>query len=293
MKDTLGEKIFYAANYAILAVIAASCLFPLLHIVSLSVSDSHAVASGRVSVWPVGFSFESYALLVKGSSIVSAFRNSVVITVVGVLLSMTFTVLAAYPLSRSYFVGRRPYTLAIVFTMIFSGGLIPTYLVYKELGLVNSYAAIWMMGLVSGFNMLIMKTFFENLPDELDDAARIDGCGDWLFLLRIVLPLSTPVLAALSLFYGVHYWNSFFHLLIYVHDTSKYNLMVLVQKMIESQSLLSELNSEAQVEDQAAALTPESIKAAGIIVMVVPMLMVYPFVQKYFVKGVMLGAIKG
>jgi putative aldouronate transport system permease protein len=204
---------------------------------------------------------------------------------------MAFTIMAAYPLSRKDFNARRFFTLAIVFTMLFSGGLIPTFLVVKSLGLVNTYGSLWLPGLISTFNMLIMKSFFENIPEELMEAAKMDGCGEARLLIQIILPLSLPVLATLTLFYGVGYWNSFFSLLIYIQDSNKVNLAVMVQQMIQSQSLMQEINNLQP--DDIQQMTPESIKASGIIVMMVPMLIVYPFLQKYFVKGVMLGAIKG
>ncbi|MFB0846927.1 carbohydrate ABC transporter permease [Paenibacillus oleatilyticus] len=289
MKSTTGEKWFLAANALLLMIAGLSCLLPLLHIVSVSLSDPHAVLSGAVTLWPQGWTLESYGLLLRGSKIVSAFKNSVELTVVGVALSMIFTTMAAYPLSRRYFYMRRFWTLAIVFTMLFSGGLIPGYLLLKQLGLINTYGAIWLPGLVSTFNMLIMRTYFEGIPDELDDAARMDGCGEWRYLLRIVLPLSVPVIATLSIFYAVGYWNSFFQVLMYINQTSKFNLTVLVQQMIQSQSLMQEMNAS----DMQAFITPEGIKTAGIVVMVLPLLLVYPFMQKYFIKGVMIGAVKG
>ncbi|WP_144933912.1 carbohydrate ABC transporter permease [Paenibacillus sp. 32O-W] len=289
MGRTSGEKWFIGAVAVLLFIAGASCLLPLLHVASVSLSDPHYVRSGAVTLWPRGWTLESYSLLFKGSKIVSALKNSVILTVVGVLLSMLFTTLAAYPLSRNYFYFRRFFTLAIVFTMLFSGGLIPTYLVIKQLGLINTYGALWLPGLISTFNMLIMRTYFDGIPEELDDAARMDGCGEWRYLIQVVLPLSLPVIATLSVFYAVGYWNAFFSVLIYINDTSKYNLTVLVQQMIQSQSLMQELNAS----DMQTFITPEGIKTAGIVVMVLPLLAVYPFLQKYFVKGVMIGAVKG
>lgn len=291
MIPTRGDRLFYAVNYTLLTVIALTCLFPLIHTAALSLSDSHSIMSGRVSVWPRGWTTEAYSALIRGTRIVNAFRNSVVITVVGVGLSMLMTTLAAYPLSRRYFYARRTLTLLMVFTMLFGAGVIPTYLVVKSLGLVDTYWAIWLPGLVSTYNMLVMKSFFENLPEEVEEAARIDGCGELRLLGQVVLPLSLPMLATLSLFYGVGYWNAFMNVLIYINDTGKYNLSVLVQQMIRSQSVLKEM-TDVQPGD-IGQMTPESIKSAGVMVMVVPMLLVYPFLQKYFVKGVLIGSVKG
>ncbi|GLX66885.1 carbohydrate ABC transporter permease [Paenibacillus glycanilyticus] len=291
MQLSAGEKIMVSVFYAILVVAGLLCLFPLIHIVSLSISDTHAVASGWVTVFPIGFSLHSYQQLFEGTPILRSLWNSVQITAVGVVLSMIFTILAAYPLTRTYFYGRKLYTFAIIFTLLFGGGLIPTFLTIKSFGLLNTYGALWLPGLISTFNLLVLRSFMENIPTELDDAARIDGCGDWLYLAKIVLPLSMPVLTTLALFYGVGYWNSFFNVLMYMNDTTKYNLSVLVQQMIQSQTMLAQMNSSDSADQ--ILLTPEEINSAAIMVMVLPIMIVYPFLQKHFVKGVMIGAVKG
>ncbi|NBD24683.1 carbohydrate ABC transporter permease [Paenibacillus glycinis] len=291
MKSTFGDKLFYAFNYAVLTLIGLSCLFPLLHIVALSLSEAHAVDSGRVSVVPVGWATASYKALFDNTRILPAFWNSLEITVVGTALSMAATVLTAYPLSRAFFYGRRPLTLAMVFTMLFGSGLIPNYLVMSQYGLINSYWVLWLPALINTFNVLVMRTFFEGIPGEIEEAARIDGCGEWTHLFRVVLPLSLPVLATITLFNAVGFWNAFMNVLIYINETRKYNLTVLVQQMIRRDSILAGVMS-ADPGD-IANVTNEGIKAAGIMVMIVPMLLIYPFLQKYFVKGVMLGAVKG
>jgi putative aldouronate transport system permease protein len=291
MRTTSGEKWFYGFNYIFLAIAGLSCLLPLVHLLSVSLSDPHAILSGRVTLWPVDLTFKTYQSLFEGTRIVSAFMNSVIITVVGVALSMAFTIMAAYPLSKKRFYAKRTFTLLIVFTMLFSGGIIPSFLLLKSLGVLNTYWALWLPGLISTYNMLIMRTFFENVPDEILESAKMDGCGEWGQLFRIILPLSLPVIATLTLFYAVGYWNSFSSVMIFIHDSTKYNLAVLVQQMVQSQSMLQEMNN-LQAED-IQQMTPESIKAAALFVMLIPMLVVYPFLQKYFVKGVMIGAVKG
>ncbi len=292
MKPSAGEKLFYACNYMILAILGISCVLPLLHIAALSLSDSTSIMSGSVYLWPQGATLLNYSTLIKSSQVPGALWNSTVITVAGVAFSMIGTILAAWPLSRSYCYARRPITMAIVFTMLFSGGMIPTYLVVKELGILNSYWALWLPGLVSVYNLLIMRTFFANIPEELIESGRLDGCGEARLLLRIALPLSKPMLATLSLFYGVHYWNAFMNVLIYINKTHLYNLTVLVQQMVKSQQLMQEMEASG-LDTAAAYLAPEGLKAASIFVLVIPMMLVYPFLQKYFVKGVMLGAVKG
>lgn len=291
MKSTTGEKIFYAANHILMMLVGLACLLPIIHVLALSLSDKHAIASGSVVFWPVNLDFAGYRVLFKETPIVEAFRNSLIITVVGTLLNMIFTVLAAYPLSKRYFIGRKFYSFAVIFTMLFGAGMIPGYLLIKSLGLINSYGALWLPGLVSVYNLMVLRSFFEGLPEELEEAARIDGCSEWRLILQIVLPLSVPVLAALTLFYGVGHWNAFMSVLLYITDSSKHNLSVLVQQMIRSQSLLMEMNNVQS--DLANTLTPEGVKASAVMVMTLPMLIVYPFLQKYFVKGVMIGAVKG
>lgn len=291
MRASMGEKWFHGINAVLLTLAGLSCVLPIVHVASVSLSDSQAVLSGLVSLWPVGWTVSAYESLFTATGIVRAFRNSVTITAVGVVLSMAFTIMAAYPLSRTYMAGRRFFMAAIVFTMLFGGGVIPTYMVVKSLGLINSYGSIWLPGLVSAYNMLVLRSFFQQLPGELDEASRMDGCGELRYLFRIVLPLSLPVLAALTLFYAVGYWNAFQNVMFYINSTEKLNMTVLVQQMLRSQSLLQEISYIQP--DSASGLTPESIKAAGIMVSIVPIVAVYPFLQKYFVKGMLLGSVKG
>lgn len=285
------DHMLVGVNYLLLAVFGTLCLLPLLHLLAISFSSSHAVMSGYVSVWPVDWTADAYHALTKGNRVMKALFNNVLITIVGIALSMLFTMLAAYPLSRTHFYARRALTLAIVFTMLFSGGMIPNYLVVKSLGLIDSYAALWLPVLISPFNMLIMKSFFEQLPKALDEAARIDGSGEMGYLCRIALPLTLPMLATLSLFYGVNYWNMFMNVLLYINDSDKYNLTVFVQNMVNNQQLITELqfiDSEIGMK-----MIPETLQAAAVMILIVPLIVVYPFIQKYFVKGVMIGAIKG
>ncbi|UUZ93408.1 carbohydrate ABC transporter permease [Paenibacillus sp. P25] len=284
------DRSLQTLNAILLFGIALSRLLPVLHIFALSFSGKTAVETGKVLVWPLDFSTASYSALFQSTRIASALVNGIKLTLAGVALSMVFTVLTAYPLSKSYFIGRRKWTLLIIFTMVFNGGLIPTYMVIKSLGLIDSYAAIWLPGLINTYNMLVMRTFFENIPSEIEDAARIDGCSEWRYLTKLVLPLSMPVIATLILFYGVSYWNSFMNVIIYINSTKKYTITVLVQQMIQNQSAL---NEAVQNDGYIANLVPEGIQAAGIIVLIAPMVVVYPFIQKYFVKGIMLGSVKG
>lgn len=292
MRATRSEKWFYIINYIILAIAGLTCLLPLLNIVSVSFSDYSAIASGHVGIWPIGFNLEAYTTLFDGTPIIRSFRNSLIITIVGVVLSMAFTILAAYPLSKRHFFARRFFTLAIVFTMLFGIPLIPAFLVNRSVGILDTYWSIWLPGLISAYNMMVLKSFFENIPEEMEEAAWIDGCGDFRLLVKIVLPLSMPVLATLTLFYGVGYWNTFQSILINISSTQKHNLAVLVQNMVANQSLMQSINN-LRSDEMAQTMTPESIRSAGLVIMLLPLLIVYPFLQKYFVKGVMIGAVKG
>lgn len=289
MRDSFGDRMFAGTIYTLLAILSLLCMAPLLNIIAMSLSSSTAIETGKVFLWPVGINFDSYVVLIQGTRIMQSLLNSVYLTVVGVLLCMVFTIGTAYPLSKGYFIGRRFFSLVFVFSMLFSGGLIPTYMVIKSLGLLDTYYAIWLPSLISTFNVLVMKSYFENISKEIEEAARMDGCGEFTLIIKIMLPLSLPMIATLSLFYGVGFWNAFMSVLIYINSSEKYTLTVLVQQMIQSQSLLQE---QMQM-DAMQQRVPESIKSAAVIVLVLPMLAVYPFMQKYFVKGVMLGSIKG
>jgi putative aldouronate transport system permease protein len=292
MRESRATKLFYLFNYLILGLIGLICLFPLVHELAVSFSDESAINTGLVSVWPVGFNTGAYHNLFVGTRIVHAFTNSVVITLVGTTLSMLATILTAYPMSRTYFFGRRLFVLLVLFTMLFNAGIIPTYIIMNSVHLINSWWAIWLLGLISPFNLFVMKTFFEGIHEELIEAARLDGAGEVQIVLRIVLPMSLPVIAALSLFYGVGYWNVLFQMLVFVQDMDRMNLAVFVQNMMQNQQMLmQQLNS--QDPGILKNVTPQAINAAAVIVMIVPMLLVYPLLQTHFTKGMMMGSLKG
>jgi putative aldouronate transport system permease protein len=293
MRSTASERWFYRINYLVLFLGGITCLLPLLNIISVSLSEHSFVSSGKVGIWPRGLNLESYTTLFDGTPIVRSFKNSLIITFVGVSLSMIFTIMAAYPLSKKQFFARKFFTLAIVFTMLFGIPTIPAFLVNRSVGILDTYWSLWLPGLISAYNMMVLKSFFENVPEEMEEAAWMDGCGDLRLLLRIILPLSMPVLATLTLFYGVGYWNVFQSVLINISDSTKYNLSVLVQNMVANQSLMQSINSSFRPDDMDMQMTPEGLRAAGLVIMLLPLLIVYPFLQKYFVKGVMIGAVKG
>ncbi|EMS69436.1 carbohydrate ABC transporter permease [Ruminiclostridium cellobioparum] len=291
MKASREEKIFYAFCYILLTLAALSCLIPLLNLFSISVSSADAVVSGKVSILPVEWSLESYKTLFKISPILGAFKNSLLLTVAGVILNLVFSILTAYPLSRPYFKGRAFFSKFIVFTMLISGGILPNFILMKSLGLINSYGSVWLITLISTYNVLIMKTFFQNIPIELSEAAYVDGCGEFRLMLQIILPLSKALLATMTLFYMVANWNEFLNTLMFIADPKKYTMTVVVQEMIRNSTMLTDA---AFLDPETAKnMTGDGIQAAGIFVMMLPMLCVYPFLQRFFIKGVMLGSIKG
>lgn len=292
MKKSFSAKTIERISMVVLTIAAIICILPVINVIATAFSSAQAVESGKVSLWPVDFSLESFTLLLEGTMALRATWNSVVITVVGTVICMIMTILAAYPLSKPYFVGNRFFTKMIIFTMLFSGGMIPTYIVVQKLGLIDTYWALWLPAAINTYNMFVMRTFFNNIPKELEEAAIIDGCGEMKLLLKIYLPLSKPVLATMTLFYGVSHWNTFMNALLYINDPVKQNLSVLVQQMIKSMNVLTTELTTANPQD-LQAVTSAGLRASGVVVMIVPMLLIYPFLQKYFVKGMMLGAVKG
>lgn len=285
-----GEKVFAVVNYIFLTFVGIITLVPLLNIISLSFSSSRAILSGEVSLFPVNFNLDAYRSIVREGQVFKAMGNTVLVTVVGTFLSMLFTILAAYPLSKRRLKGRRTINWLITFTMLFAGGMIPNFVLIKLLGLMNSYLSLWLPTLVDVYNMIILRTSFSAIPESLEEAASIDGANDPYILFRIVLPTSMPILATLTLFYAVSFWNSYMNPMLYISDSSKQLLMVKLMQQINNVSSAMLESGEGAGSD---SLTPEAIKAATVVVATLPIMCVYPFLQKYFVKGVMVGAIKG
>lgn len=293
IRTTGGEKAFQICNVLFFILCAVITVVPLLTVIAQSFSSSRALNSGEVGLWPVEPTMDAYANLLKDGQIIKAMWNTVVVTVGGVVLNMIATICAAYPLSKKWLYGRTPALLMITFTMMFSGGMIPGFILIKQLKLMNTFWALWLSGLISTYNMFVMKSFFEGIPDSLEESAALDGANDIIILFRIILPISMPILATLTLFYAVGWWNIYFNAVIYINDSSKAVLMVKLKQMIDnvSQSLLaSNSGSEGVRED---AITPQGMQSAAIVLSTLPILCVYPFLQKYFVKGVMIGSIKG
>jgi putative aldouronate transport system permease protein len=293
MRQARGDATFDAVNYTVLALFFLLVLYPCLFIASASFSSTNAVITGRVWLWPVEPSLRGYQAVFEYKAVWWGFTNSLIYAAFGTVISVTLTVTAAYPLSRPDFVGRGWIAFAFLFTIMFSGGLIPTYLLVRSLGMLNSRWAMIVPSAVSVFNVLITRTYFQtNIPPEMLEAARLDGASDLTFLRRVVLPLSGPILAVITLFYAVGQWNSYFSALLYLNDPHLFPLQlvlrsILIQNQIDASMIMSE-------EDLVARQGLEDLlKYSLIMVATAPVLIIYPFAQKYFVRGVMIGAIKG
>ena len=293
-KKITQDTIVYFINYILLTVLLVVVLYPLIYIISCSFSSGDALMSGRVKLFPVDLTLQSYKAVFKYQSIWTGYRNSIIYAIVGTLISMVLTLFAAYPLSRDDFRGKKIFTVIILFTMMFSGGLIPTYLLVKNLDLMDTIWAVVLPGAVNAYNIIVARTFFANtIPKELQEAAEMDGCTDFRFFVRIVIPLSTPIIAVLSLWVVVGLWNSYFGPMIYLNSQEKYTLQLVLRRIL----LLSQVNlNQSNIDPETIRKNQylgEMLKYGTIIISTLPLMIVYPFVQKYFVKGVMIGSVKG
>lgn len=291
---TRGDIAFEIVNMIILAILTIIIIYPLVYVVSASFSEPMAVAAGKVRLFPVQPTLENYKEVFKNASIIRGYRNSLIILVLGTAVNLVMTILAAFPMSRRDLWGRNVIMKLMTFTMFFSGGMIPTYLlITRTLGWMNNWLALIMPGAISVYNMIIMRTFFTtSIPYELQEAADIDGCTPFGVLMRIMLPLSGPILAVLGLYYGVGHWNGYFSALLYINKEELQPLQLYLRQILTQNS--SDVLTQMGGDDIAAkVLRAETIKYSVLVVASVPMLVIYPFVQRFFVKGVMIGAIKG
>ncbi len=292
-KDTKPDLLFTVVNYLVLTTFLLMVLYPLTWIVSASLSDPMAVASGRVWLWPVDLDLEGYRVIFEYKAIVRGFANSVFYAVVGAAFSVILTLLAAYPLSRRDLYGRRWIMAYFVFPMLFSGGMIPTYLVVQQTGLLNTRWAMIVPSALAIWNIIITRTYFQmTIPDELHEAARVDGCDDFQFFLRVVLPLSKPIIAVNALLYAVSQWNQFFNALIYLTDDRLLPLQLVLRQILVLNTVdPSQIGDPTQLAQQQQLR--DLVKYSLIVVSSLPPLIAYPFVQRYFVKGMMVGSVKG
>ncbi|MBP3952861.1 carbohydrate ABC transporter permease [Bacillus suaedae] len=286
---SFGGRLFNITNITILTIIALLCVLPFIHVVASSFTTSAELAQKSFVLIPTVWSLDAYKYIFSTDTIVKAMLISIAVTVGGTLFSMFLSTLTAYGLSRKDLVGRRFIMFFIVFTMLFNGGMIPTFLVVQQTGLLNSLAALVIPVAINAFNMIILKSFFQNLPQGLEESAKIDGCSDFGILFRIVIPCSMPAIATISLFYAVTYWNTYMHAILYLSDSSKWPVQVLLRQIVV---LASGLNYDGA--EFTSVPPPEiTVKMAVIVVATLPILLVYPFLQKYFAKGALIGSIKG
>ncbi|TNJ60824.1 carbohydrate ABC transporter permease [Paenibacillus hemerocallicola] len=285
-----GSRLFDSFNYAFLLLLGLLAVVPFLYMVLGSFAAPEEYAKQGIVLIPTQFSLSAYAYIFSTDTIVRSLVNTIIITISGTCINIFFTALMAYPLSRKELLGRRPVMLMIIFSMLFSGGMIPTFLIVKALGLTNTLWSLLIPGAISAFNLIILKNFFQQMPEGIEESAKIDGCNDMMILFRIILPLSMPAIATFSLFYAVGHWNSFFSAILYINDTTKWPIQVLLRQVV----IMSEggIGDSSQV-NEAVALPPQSLKMAVITVSTLPILIVYPFLQKHFAKGVLLGSVKG
>lgn len=286
MVTGMRDRAFDWTVIAFLSLFALSIVFPLLYVVSVSLTPySEVLRNGGFIILPKKLTFDAYSAFLNDSLIPRAYGVTIYITVVGTFLNLVFTSLMAYPLSKKYLPGRNPLLFIVTLTLLFNGGVVPTYLVVKATGMINSLWALIIPSVIWTFNLLIVKTFFENLPSELEEAARIDGAGEVRILTRIVLPLSLPVLATVGLFYAVGHWNEFFQAVMYINDNDLKPLQVILRAILQS-ALTPPMDAEN-------VLPSQSLQMSAVVLSALPILVVYPFLQKFFTQGMLLGSIKG
>ena len=291
IRDSYGDRFFNAAVTVIAAVALVLTLYPIIYVVSSSFSSPFDLMAGRVWLWPVNPTFEGYRVVLEYARIWAGLYNSLIITVVGTLINLFVTIIAAYPLSRKDLKLRKPILMMFTFTILFSGGLIPTYLLIRNLGLYNSLWALMIPNAMSMFNFMVTRTFFSSsIPAEMLESAKMDGCSDFRFILRIVIPLSGAIIAVMTLYYAVSHWNAYFNAMLYITDRSKQPLQLILREILILNSTEQMMEGTTKAE---AMYLAEQMKYSLIVLASLPLLIAYPFVQRYFVKGVMIGAIKG
>lgn len=292
IRKTASEKAFDYVLYFLLALIVLITIYPFWNQVVLSMSTDESAYSSGVLLFPSSFSFNSYHLVFQYKPLWIGYGNTILRTVLGVVLSLFFTTLTAYPLSKKDLPFNRAVTAYILFTMLFGGGLIPNYLLIKKLGMYDTIWALVIPGLIGAFNVFIIRNFFRSLPESLEESARIDGAGYFLIFRKIIIPLSTPVLATVALWVAVGHWNAWFDSMIYISDPNKQVLQIVLRKIIIENNA-NDINTIIYKMGSTTQYSGRQLQATIIMFSIIPMIAVYPFVQKYFVKGIMLGAIKG
>ncbi len=285
---SMGSKIFDVVNYIILAFVGFIMLYPMWYVLVVSMSSAKYISLGEVTFFPKGITFEAYKRVFDSKNIWVGYRNTILYTVVGTAINLAMTALCAYPLSRKDFYGRKTMTVLITITMFISGGLIPLYLIINKIHLMNTMWAVILPSAISTYNMIIMRTSFQSIPDALVESAYLDGANDVVIFWKIILPLSKAIIATMVLFYSVSHWNSYFPAMLYLNSKSMYPVQVIMRDIIIGSDM-----SEAGDTSALSMVSTINYRYAVIIISLIPILLVYPFIQKYFTKGVMVGAVKG
>lgn len=291
MKKSKSRKIFEVFNVTLMIVLAALTLYPIINQLAVSLSSNTGILTGDITIFPKDFSLGTYKGLLGEAKFWINYKNTIIYTVVGTAISLFMTTICAYALSKKRLVGRTVLLRLIVFTMFFGGGLIPYYNLIKNLNMLDTIWALVLPGAIAPYNILLMKTYFEGLPDELEEAASIDGLSQFGYFWRMALPLSKLILATMTLFMSVSYWNDWFSALIYMNDGSKYPVTLYLRNIMMGATMASQTGQT--IDASTVQSIPEGVQAASMILVIIPILCVYPFVQKHFVKGVMIGSIKG
>lgn len=289
-KKTIGDWSLDFMIYLFLIACGLATLLPLANILSKAISDESAVISGKVGIIPVGFQLETMKYVVSSSQFLHSIGISLLITVVGTFLAILITALTAYPLSKRHLPGISFIMLLFIFTMMFNGGIIPNYLLMKQLHLINNLWSLMLPALISVFNMLVIKSYYESLPEALEESAKMDGARNFTILFKIIIPLSVPVIATIALFYAVYFWNDYFHPMLYINDAGLKPLQLYLRDIVMDADSSNAVNKSV---DDMMNVSPEGIRAATVIASIIPMLLVYPYLQKHFVKGVLIGSVKG
>nr|WP_296483601.1 carbohydrate ABC transporter permease [uncultured Acetatifactor sp.] len=286
----MKDKVFKVFTVLVVVAIGLCCLIPFLHIVAMSFSNKTAVMRGDVFLWPKGWDLSAYKAVFNNKGLMDSMWFTLFLTAVHTLICLVMTILCAYPLSRPGLKFKSVLLIYILFTMYFSGGMIPGYLNIKSLGLLNNFWVLILPGMLSTYNMILMKSFFQSMPRELEESAYVDGANDLVVLIRIVLPLSKAMLATIALFYAVGRWNGFMDAILYINDESLYTIQVRLRQLIQASQVSTMLED---IPEMKADLIAETVKASCLVFSMIPVMIIYPWLQKYFVKGVMIGSVKG
>ena len=292
-RDSRDDRIFYAVNAALLTLVMLVVLYPLIFIVSCSFSSAHAITSGRVILWPVDVTLRGYKAVFDYPTVLRGYLNTFFYNFSGTLINIALTMIAAYPLARPQLPGRKGLMLLFSFTMLFSGGMIPTYILVRGLGMINTVWAMIIPGALSVYNMIITRTFLQtNVPLELLEASQIDGCSDFRYFFSVVLPLSKAVIAVITLYYAVGHWNSYFSAFLYLSEQKLYPLQIVLRDILLANSFDASLIVDEELAAAKQGLA-DLLKYSLMVVSSLPVIIMYPFVQKYFIQGVLIGSIKG